>query len=477
MTKDELLEKAGEHIKMLDAEIQRLMSPPHQLVTVLEVIDTERVLVSGGSSGATILAMPEGQSTMGLLPGQLLTVNAAGAVVDRINIDLSGGEATVRRSLGKMLEVNSGMGATLIFSGRLGDTAKPGDTVQLDRSGQIALRVIPKDISPHSIDTSTGVSWADIGGQEEAKASLREAIEGPICHAQLFKAYGKKPLKGVLLSGAPGCGKTLLAKATANAIRELHGTSEASSGFIYIKGPEVLNMWVGNTEASIRGLFAQAKEHHATFGYPAVIFIDEADAILGKRGSSHGSVLASTVVPAFLAEMDGMSDSGAFILLATNRQDILDPAIVREGRIDRKIRVGRPKLKDAVQILGIHLGKTKVSEDVSSLAGIAAADLFFSDTNQLYRVSIKGKGVQIFHVRHLISGAMLAGIVDMATSNAIARDSKAPKSKASGLCAADLTLAIAQMVKSNRYLNHDDDLMLFAEEQGAEIEAVQRIAA
>lgn len=477
MGESELLKKASEHIEMLEAEIERLTSPPHQIVTVLKVIDKELVLVSGGG-GAVITTMPIGQTTKGLKLGQLLTINGAGAVVEKLDIELAGTEATVKRVFdGEMIEIESGLGGagTLIFKGNL-DCVKPGDVVQLDRSNQIAMKIVPKDVQAYSVETSTGVAWTDIGGQEDAKAALREAVEGPINHASLFKAYGKKPLKGVLLSGPPGCGKTLLAKATANAIRASHGAEESHTAFIYVKGPEVLSMWVGNTEAQIRGLFARAKEHRDTYGYPAVMFIDEADAILGKRGSHHGSVLASTVVPTFLAEMDGMSDSGAFILLATNRQDVLDPAVVREGRIDRKVRVDRPKLKDAAQILKIHLSKTKTSDDADELAGAAAAELF-SDTHVLYRVGLKGKGMQTFHVRNLVSGAMLAGVVDVATSIAIQRDSQMTKPKASGLRKDDIISAVHQVVNANRNLNHDDDLMMFAEQFGAQIEAVQRMAA
>lgn len=468
-----LLEEARDHIKGLENEIIRLVSPPHKLVTLLSILDKDRVLVSGDS----VLTLPPEIKVKSLKHGEMFTINMAGAIVDRIAVTIAGSTATVKRLLdGDMMEIEGGLGgaAALVFKGTVADCVKPGDIVQLDRTGSVALKIIPKDNTAYSVETSTGVTWADIGGQDEAKAALQEAVEGPLRHSKLYQAYRKAPLKGVLLTGPPGTGKTMLAKATANAIREIHGKTEAQTAFIYVKGPEVLNMWVGNTEGQIRGLFARAKEHKETHGYPAVIFIDEADAILGKRGGHHASVLSSTIVPTFLAEMDGLSDSGAFVLLATNRQDILDPAIVREGRIDRKVVVGRPGLKESAQILRIHLSKTRVKDDTDELAGVAAAELF-SDSHLLYRVGLKGKGVQQFHIRQLASGAMLAGVVDVATSIAIKRDIET--GRASGLVKGDVTAAVLQVVQANRNLNHEDALVMFAESHNSEVEAVQRIAA
>lgn len=475
-TNDELLEKARAHIIELEQELQRLMSPPHTLATVLKQIDDATLLVSGDK----IISVPEEVKGTTFQPGQQITVNGMGAFVGTVDLRLSGVEAVVKRVFTDMLEIEGGASGAvaLIFKGAVSacETVKPGDTVQLDRTGSVALRVVPKDNSKHAVETATGVTWADIGGQEEAIKVLREAIEGPLLRAKLWQAYGKRPIKGVLLHGAPGCGKTLLAKATANAIREAHGGDEAATAFIYVKGPEVLNMWVGNTEAQIRALFAQSKEHWETHGFPATIFIDEADAILGVRGSRHGSILSSTVVPTFLAEMDGLVNSGAFVLLATNRPDTLDPAITREGRIDRKVAVNRPGMRETAQILNIHLKKTKVAHETRAdqLAGVAAAELF-SDAHVLYRVGLKGKGVFPFYIRSLLSGALLAGVVDMATSVAIERDAEA--GKASGLTEADVTEAVQQVVKANKGLNHEADLHLFAEAHGAQIEGVQRVAA
>lgn len=471
----EALIEAKKHIEALEAEITRLMAPPNGIATVQKVVAKDKILVAG-PQGSVLLEPGEKLDIKKLRPGDLVSINGAGQIVESLDVPLAGPEATVKRVFedSDMLELEGAMGGALIFKGRVEKEVKAGDTVKLDRSGTVALEVIPKDIQEHSVETATGVEWKDIGGQELAVSILKEAIEGPLKHTALYKAYGKKPLKGVLMSGPPGCGKTLIAKATANAVREAHGGKEAQTGFIYVKGPEVLNMWVGNTEAQIRSLFQRAREHKEAHGYPAVLFIDEADAILGKRGTSAGSVLASTVVPTFLAEMDGLTDSGAFVLLATNRPDVLDPAIVREGRIDRKVVVGRPDQESAVQILKIHLSKTKLDDTATTLATCAASRLY-DPANVLYRVSLKAKGVKVFTMQHLVSGAMLAGVVDAATSVAIRRD--LAKGKPSGLNREDMEEAVDGILKANRNLNHDDDLMLFAEHHGDEIQAVQRMAA
>ena len=480
MTDKELLVKAKEHIQMLEAELGRVTAPPHNLGTVCELMDHEegeRILLAMGSGRwPVIIPAPEGKLRKKLKPGVLVAINGVGAIIEVFDRTLPGPEVSVKRILSSgMLEIDGGL---QVYPGQISGKVKAGDLVLMDATGTVGLQIVQKDVTTFTVETATGVKWDDIGGQEGAKTVLQEAIEGPLKHASLHKEYCKREVKGLLLSGPPGCGKTLLAKAAANAIRESHGKGEAATAFIYVKGPEVLNKWVGNTEEQIRGLFARAKEHKETHGYPALIFIDEADAILGKRGSSYGSVLSATVVPTFLAEMDGMADSGAFVLLATNRPDTLDPAIVREGRIDRKVAVTRPDVSDTEKILQIHFRRSKLKDDIEDLARRAAADLF-SDRHTLYRVSFNGKGTHAFNVSSLVSGAMLAGVVDVAVSIAIQRDISEGRTKASGLIKKDVEAAILQIVNSNRGLNHDDDLVLFAESHGCSMEqiaAVQRVA-
>jgi SpoVK/Ycf46/Vps4 family AAA+-type ATPase len=305
----------------------------------------------------------------------------------------------------------------------------------------------PLEVSKFSPANPPNVTWDDIGGLEEAKRDMIEAIEMPHKYKELFKAYHKRPIKGILLSGPPGCGKTMLGKAAATCLSTIYGKESARTGFLYVKGPEILNMYVGATEAAIRDLFFDAERHAEENGYPAVIFIDEADAILAERGSRTVGI-GNTIVPAFLTEMDGLESSSAIVILATNRPDVLDPAIVRDGRIDRKISVTRPTLQSATDILRMSL-KNVPLESAFTLETLAEdlAQAIYSD--ELYVTDDK-------LLRDVVNGAMLAGVVDLAVSTAIHRDIDAGKrTKSTGLNDKDCLVAINRMVRMTKDLKHD----------------------
>lgn len=245
-----------------------------------------------------------------------------------------------------------------------------GDKVTLDATLSVVMNILPRAKKAFTA-AETGVHWDDIGGNHAAKEALIEAIEHPIKFAELYAHYGASPAGGILLSGPAGCGKTMLAKAAATSIGSI-------DGFLHCKGPEVLDPYVGVAEATVRGLFARAREYQQRTSRRAVIFIDEAEAILGHRGARY-AMMEKTIVPTFLSEMDGMDESPATVILATNRPGDLDSAVVRDGRMDRRIEIERPNQPDSVEIVMSHLKKAPTAtEDREDLALSLVDEAFMS---------------------------------------------------------------------------------------------------
>ena len=329
-----------------------------------------------------------------------------------------------------------------------------GHRVIVDPSMTYVIGSLGAPPAPFSFAPKITTAWEDIGGHSEAKAALREAIELPMAHPELFAAYGKRPIRGVLLHGPAGTGKTILAKAAAAAIARVHGES-ASTGFIYVKGPELLNPYIGKSEEAVRAIFAGARKHRKAAGYPAVVFVDECDALLGVRDRGLNAGVASTVVPQFLAEMDGLEESAAIFILATNRPDTLDPAVTREGRVDRKIRIGRPSATDALTILGLHLrGRPLSGADHAA----RAVDAAYADSAIVRELGYTNAGDPLppFRLRDMMSGALLAEVVERASTIAIGRDIAAGARVPIGITEDDLVVAVGFAVAAQRDTNVDE---------------------
>lgn len=342
----------------------------------------------------------------------------------------------------------------VVYNAQRHPDLRAGCRAVVDRGIHVLIRNLGMDEAILKATEPTGVEWHQIGGLTEAKHAMVEAIELPSQHPKLYAGYGKRPPKGLLLEGPPGTGKTMLGKAAASSLARTH--KSARPGFFYCKGPELISSFVGATEKAIRQLFEQARSFKREHGSPAVVFFDEADALFAKRGSMRSSDVEKTIVPQFLAEMDGMDESGSLIILATNRADSLDPAVVRDGRIDRVIRVARPSRTDAVEIFRIHLGGKQLAEEADALAAHATTALF-DETRVIREVRAGPRPVRIA-LSAIASGALIAGIVDQATSIALHRDLAAGREEASGISKEDLDAATAAKTVQNQNLNHDDVL-------------------
>lgn len=456
-TTDQLEKLYGAEIKKLRIKLeeqndllQRIAMSPNPTSIVLKVLEKHVVLVS--SNDMLLVNIPDFKVN----PGDCVMLSHKTNQILGVLPEMGVGEvATVTRIYPEgQIEVDY-HGEPRIVAGTLKDV-KRGDLVMMDSSGNVAVHLLPRPVEMAAPEHVQEVGWDDIGGCEEAKEQLIEAVEFPVRYKKLYAHYHKKPVKGMLLYGPPGCGKTLIARAVVTSVRQEHKATPGA--FLYIKGPEILSNYVSIAEERIRTLFTQAQQHKRLHGYPAVIFIDEADAILGKRGSGISSDMEKTIVPAFLAEMDGLEDSGAVVLLATNRADVLDPAVVREGRIDRKVYVGRPDRKAAEAILSIHLRGIPLRDPKETFITFVV-DFLHSKECRLFTLITKEREELHFTLGHVVSGSMLAGIIDQASSIALRRD--ITDKKATGVTMEDAQQAITKFVPTYRTLDHHDDLVEF----------------
>jgi proteasome-associated ATPase len=364
----------------------------------------------------------------------------------------------------------------------IGMELKAGDELRIDPSQRIALEKLgERKASKHVLDEVPTVTWEHIGGQQTAIASIRKAIEYPLLHASTFQQFKFSQPKGFLLYGPPGCGKTLIGQAAAGSLSKLVSQSGPQSGekgdsgppitggvFLHIKGPEILNMWLGESERMVRDLFAQARARRRDGALP-FIFIDEAESILGTRRAMRSFNISNTLVPMFCSEMDGIESlRDVVIILASNRPDLIDPAVLRPGRIDRKIKVARPDREGSADILKVYLSDdlpmdpTLVSEGGES-QGKAMASLvqavierIFSKTeeNRLLSIRLRSGQHKILYRGDLVSGAILASIVQRAKEKAI--DRTIASGKPAGLVKQDLFDAVTEEFREGEVLPPDD---------------------
>src|SRR5881227_1440791 len=359
----ETMVEARRMIEKLEEVVKKVTSPANRIGTFLGATskDTAHIVVGGADYYCNVdPRLPLAK----LKKGTRVLVNEAYVVVGELGFEKAGPVTKVTEVIGKdRLRVGSEHGTQSMVLERSSDlaktTLKSGDEVRVDPNYRMALEMLSSTKSQeHYLDEVPELPWEKVGGQEQALTAIKDAIELPLLHEELYARFQHATPKGFLLYGPPGCGKTLIGKATAYNLTKQLGEKtgeEMREYFMHIKGPEILNMWVGESERMVREIFATAREKRRD-GFMPFLFIDEAESILGTRLASRYSNILSTLVPMFCSEMDGIDSlNDVVIILASNRADLIDPAILRPGRIDRKIKVDRPERQGAREIYRIYL--------------------------------------------------------------------------------------------------------------------------
>ena len=429
---EETQDQARMAIEKLSEAVDKLRAPALRLGTLLQKLPKARALVCVNST-EYVCSLDPSIPEVSLETGARVLLNEAFAVTDTFGFDRNGPVVKVTELLSdNRLRVGneSGISDVVVIRSSLlsKEKLKPGHEIRLDTNQRVAIEVIGQskriDRSVANVDP---ILWGDIGGQQEAVQGIRDSIELPFLHAKLFKRFNHPVPKGFLLYGPPGCGKTLLGKATAHnlrlQIREKTGEDHPEF-FLSVKGPEILNMWLGESERQVRDLFAQCREKAAE-GHLAFLFIDEAESVLGTRHAGRvGTNILSTLVPMFCTEMDGLESlQNVVVIIASNRADLIDPAILRPGRIDRKIHVRRPDRSAAREIYKIYLKEElPLAEPVAALVdAVVEAHYAHSEENRFLDISYKSGRHDYLYRGDLASGAIIAAIVERAKEYAIKR--------------------------------------------------------
>lgn len=428
------LSRATQEMTKTKAQLNQLAGPPMTFATMVRVhsAKTDEQGVQHASAevaaGARRMIVPIAANLQAsrLEPGRTVLLNENMVVVSQLDTDTLGAVRSVRQVCddGRLLVADGGGNVTLVrCSGTLAKQAiSAGDRVNVDASLRFALSLVPPENDDDLVlEEVPDVTFADIGGLDEQIERIRDAVQMPFQHRELFERYDLKPPKGVLLYGPPGNGKTLIAKAVANALAE--GTDAGSGVFLSVKGPELLNKFVGESERLIRMIFKRARERAAD-GKPVIVFIDEMDSLLRTRGTGVSSDVETTIVPQFLTELDGVESlDNVMVIGASNRIDMIDPAVLRPGRLDVKIRVDRPGIQQATQIVRHYLtDKLPLSPnvDAKALIGVLVNDIYAQDEHRhLCDICDDHGQWRPVYLADVVSGAVLKNIVDRAKTYAV----------------------------------------------------------
>src|SRR4249920_3623801 len=433
LDQQETMVEARRMIEKLEEVVKKVTSPANRIGTFLGATSKETAHIVVG--GADYYCNVDPRIPLSRLKkGTRVLVNEAFVIVGDLGFETAGPVTKITEVIGKdRLRVGSEHGLQSMVLQRSSELVhsnlKSGDEVRVDSNYRMALEMLSSTKSDeYYLDTVPELPWEKVGGQETALQAIKDAIELPLLHPDLFKKFQHATPKGFLLYGPPGCGKTLIGKATAfNLTKQLGAKTgtEMREYFMHVKGPEILNMWVGESERMVREIFATAREKRHE-GYMPFLFIDEAESILGTRRASRYSSILSTLVPMFCTEMDGIDSlNEVVIILASNRADLIDPAILRPGRIDRKIKVNRPDKQGAREIYRIYLtddlpydaavlkGSDSTAAAIDALIDrLLEAQFTRGEGNRLLQVTLRSGRKEALFRSDVISGAIIASVVE-----------------------------------------------------------------
>ena len=436
------LREARDQIVALKEEVDRLAEPPSGYGVFLELFEDGSVDVFTAGRKMRVIVSPSLDATE-LRAGQEVVLNEAMNVVAAREFERHGEVVMLKEILedgvrALVLGHTDEERVVRLAAPLLGSHLRAGDSLLLEPRSQYVYEKIPKaEVEELVLEEVPDIDYSAIGGLAAQIEEIRDAVELPYLHADLFREHKLRPPKGILLYGPPGCGKTLIAKAVANSlakkVAERTGTEQGRSFFLNIKGPELLNKYVGETERHIRLVFQRAREK-ASEGMPVIVFFDEMDSLFRTRGSGVSSDVENTIVPQLLSEIDGVEGlENVIVIGASNREDMIDPAILRPGRLDVKIKIERPDAQGASDIFSKYLTPDLPlhPEDLAEHGGDAAAtcasmiqravERMYTETeeNRFLEVTYANGDKEVLYFKDFNSGAMIENIVSRAKKMAI----------------------------------------------------------